>query len=120
MEIEYVTDPVLRPKLRCASCRGPVRQMREELSASQSLLVFLLGEPLGSLVLAIGVLAGLLAEALLLMLFAWLVVVPFGLVWLNVHRLYRASFLCSRCTHISSYTEARQSARLWQAQVKQR
>jgi hypothetical protein len=116
MEIEYVTDPVLWPKLRCASCRGPVRQMREELSASQSLLVFLLGEPLGWLVLAIGVLAGLLAEALLLML----VVVPFGLVWLYVHRLYRASFLCSRCTHISSYTEARQSARLWQAQVKQR
>jgi hypothetical protein len=94
--------------------------MREQLSASQSLSVFLLGEPLGWLVLAMGMLAGLFVEALFLMLFAWLVVVPFGLVWLYLHRLYRASFLCSRCAHISGYADARQSARVWQARAKQR
>lgn len=114
MQIEYVTDAVLWPKLRCIQCEGSVRQMREDLSASQNLLVFLCGEPLGWLVFGGAVLLGFVVEAIVLMLLAWVVVAPAGLVWLYLHRLRRASFLCSKCGHVSTYAEARRSARLWQ------
>jgi hypothetical protein len=112
MQIEYVTDAVFWPKLRCVRCQGPVRQMREYLSATQSVLDFLCGEPLGWLVFGGAVVLGFVAEAIGLMLFAWAVLAPAGLVWLYLHRLRRASFLCSSCGHVNSYAEARRSARL--------
>lgn len=110
MQIEYVTDAVLWLKLRCIKCRGPVRQMREDLSGSQSVFIFLCGEPLGWLVVGGGALLGFFADALVFMLLAWLVITPIGLVWLYLHRLRRASFLCSGCGHVNSYAEARRSA----------
>jgi len=114
MDIAYVSDPVLWPKLRCAKCQGKVRQMRESLSGKESLVIFLCGEPLAWLVIGVGAVVGYLAEATALVFFAWAVLFPIRLVWLHLSHLRRASFLCSACGHISGYAQARMSARLWQ------
>lgn len=112
MQVEYVTDAVLWPRLRCIKCRGSVRQMREDLSGSQGVLIFFCGEPLAWLVIGGGALLGLYADALLLMFFVWCVLGPVGLVWLCLHRQRRASFLCSEFGHVNSYVESRRGARV--------
>ncbi|MFN3438558.1 MAG: hypothetical protein ACK41V_12735 [Acidovorax sp.] len=111
MQIEYVTDPVPWPKLRCAKCGAHVRQMREDLSPKHSLLVFFSGEPLAWFIVGTGVLLGFFAEAVAVLLAAWALLVPAGLVWLWFSRLRRASFLCQSCGHISAYADARNAAR---------
>lgn len=117
MHAEYVTDPVPWPKLRCPTCGMHVRQMREALSPSHSLLVFLCGEPLAWLIVGSGLLLGFVAEALAVLFVAWAVMVPAGLGWLWLSRLRRASFLCASCGHISAYAEARQAARRLDSRV---
>jgi hypothetical protein len=112
MRIEYVTDAVPWPKLRCLNCQGSVRQMREHLSGSQGLLLYLCGEPLGWLVFGGAVLLGLVAKAVALLVLAWGVIAPVGALWLYLHRLRRASFLCSMCGHVNGYAEARRAASL--------
>ena len=110
MQIEYVTDAVPWPALRCVKCRGKVRQMREDFSARQNVLIFLCGEPLVWVVAGVGLLVGYLAEAIALVVIAYAVLAPPGLFWLYMSRLHRASFLCSDCGHIGGYVESRRSA----------
>jgi hypothetical protein len=117
MHFEYVTDPVPWPRLRCAKCGARVRQMREDLSVSHSVLVFLSGEPLAWLVVGLGLLVGYIAEAVALLFVAWAVLVPAGLAWLWFSRLRRASFLCQSCGHISNYAEAKCAARTWKTRL---
>lgn len=111
MHIEYVTDPVPWPRLRCSKCGMPVRQIRETPNPSHSLLLFLMGEPLAWLVIGTGLLIGFLAEAVTFLFFAWVILVPAGAAWLWLSRLRSASFLCRGCGHVSNYAEARSSAR---------
>jgi hypothetical protein len=107
MHIEYVTDPVPWLRLRCPKCGMPVRQIREDLKPSHSVLLFLAGEPLAWLVIGTGLLIGFLGEAVAFLFFAWAILVPVGAAWLWLSRLRRASFLCRGCGHISNYAEAR-------------
>lgn len=111
MHIEYVTDPVVWPKLRCAECQGKVRQMRASLSGKENLAIILCGEPLAWLVIGFGAVVGYMVEAVVIMFLTWAVLFPIGLVWLYLSHLHRASFLCSACGHISSYARARKSTR---------
>jgi hypothetical protein len=85
----------------------PVRQIREDLKSSHSVLLFLAGEPLAWLVIGTGLLIGFLGEAVAFLFFAWAILVPVGAAWLWLSRLRRASFLCRGCEHISNYAEAR-------------
>jgi hypothetical protein len=109
MQIEYVTDPVPWPRLRCSKCGMPVCQIREDLKPSHSVLLFLAGEPLAWLIIGTGFLAGFLAEAVTVLFVAWAVLVPAGVAWVWFSRLRRASFLCRGCGHVSDYAEARRS-----------
>lgn len=119
MHAEYVTDPVPWPRLRCAKCGMRVRQLREALSPSHSVLVFLSGEPLAWLVVGTGLLVGFFAEAVAILFVAWALLVPAGLGWLWFSRLRRASFLCQGCGHIGTYAECRNAARRFQSRVSQ-
>lgn len=85
----------------------PVRQIREDLKPSHSVLLFLAGEPLAWLVIGTGFLVGFLAEAVTFLFFTWAVLVPAGVAWVWLLRLRRASFLCRGCGHVSGYAEAR-------------
>ncbi|KRD26770.1 hypothetical protein ASE39_00160 [Acidovorax sp. Root267] len=107
MQMEYVTDPVVWPKLRCEHCGHRLRQMREDLTPAQSLGVFLCGEPLAWLVVSLGAIVGLVADAVVVLCVAWAIIVPSGVSWLYMLRLRRASFLCSSCGHICGYAAAR-------------
>lgn len=111
MHIEYVTDPVPWPKLRCSKCGMPVRQIREDPKPSHSVLLFLAGEPLAWLVIGTGFLIGFLAEAITFLFFAWAILVPAGVAWVWLSRLGQASLLCRGCGHVSDYGGARNSAR---------
>jgi hypothetical protein len=120
IEVEYVTDPVpFFVRLRCPACNGHVRQMREELSARQHILMFLCGEPLGWIVFAVGSAVGYVMLALAGLILAWLVIGPILLAWLYVTRLRNSEFLCRACGRRSSYLEARRQA-LAPARVSQR
>lgn len=107
MQIEYVTDAVIWPKLRCEKCGHHLRQIREDLTPSQSLGVFLCGEPLAWLVVSLGAVIGFVAQAVAILLVAWAILIPSGITWLYLSRLRRASFLCQSCGHISGYAAAR-------------
>jgi hypothetical protein len=98
MHAEYVTDPVPWPRLRCAKCGMRVRQMREALSPSHSVLVFLSGEPLAWLVVGTGLLVGFFAEAVAILFVAWALLIP---------------------ADIGTYAESRNAAHRFRSRVSQ-
>jgi uncharacterized ion transporter superfamily protein YfcC len=107
VDIEYVTDAVLVPRLRCPRCASTVRQIRQELTARQQLTLFLFGEPLCWLVFGIAAVFGFLAQAVWAVVLASLILGIPALVWLYFSRLRKAQFQCSGCRSLSSYREAR-------------
>ena len=107
MQLEYVTDAVLPGLFRCPNCGSKVRQIRQELPAHEGFAVALGGEPLACVVVGIGAVVGLIAQAVMALLLAWVVLGLPALVWLYLSHLRRSSFLCSACGAQSSYIQAR-------------
>ena len=105
MKIEYVTDPVFFPRLRCPKCRGRVRQFRHEHDGTE-LAIFLSIEPIGYVVLGLGVLVGFLWQAI------WLFVVLSAalLSWFYVRHLRRVEYSCIKCKGVFDYAAVRRAA----------
>jgi hypothetical protein len=96
VKIEYVTDPVLVPGLRCPRCHAKVRQIRRGPSARAELTTALL-EPVGWVVLGGAALVGYLWEALFGLTLALLVVGPVVAVWCYLRAVRHGDFLCVSC-----------------------
>ena len=107
MPLEYVTDAVIPGLLRCPNCASKVRQMRQELPAHQRFSFALCGEPLAWVVVGLGAIVGLVAEAVVALLLAWVVLGLPALGWLYLSHLRRSDFSCSACGTHSSYIQAR-------------
>jgi hypothetical protein len=107
IHVEYVTDAVLVPRLRCPQCGSTVRQIRQELPARQQLMLFVVGEPLCWLVFGIAAVFGYLAQAVWAMVLASLILGIPAVVWLYFSHLRKSQFQCSGCRSLSSYREAR-------------
>ena len=106
VNVEYVTDPVLVPHLRCPHCQVTVRQIRKSPSASdRAVVAAMLAEPLWYVVLGLAALVGYLWEALFGLIAALLIFMPIVVVWLYVRSVRRGEFICSRCGSQFPYTQ---------------
>lgn len=110
LKIEYITDPVILPRLCCPTCGSKVRQIREELSAQHGFAIALCGEPLAWLVMAIGGMVGYATQTLWALVVFWVIFGVPSMAWLYISRLRKSEFLCSKCEVRSSYTEVRGAA----------
>jgi hypothetical protein len=107
VKVEYVTDPVAYvPRLRCPSCRRPVRQIREAGSLDDNLWVALT-EPLGWALIGIAALLGVMWQTVFALTFAVLFGAPILVVVLYLRGLRRGQFLCANCGKQSSFGEVR-------------
>lgn len=100
--MEYVTDPVLRPGLRCPHCSGTVRQIRQFNDESGAWVGFV-AEPIAWAMAGGAALFGVLTEAVFALTFALLFGGPILAAVLYVRSLRRSEFLCTRCGEQSSY-----------------
>ena len=110
MQFEYVTYAVPPGLLRCPHCGSKVRQVSQELPAGQSFAIALCGEPLAWVIIGVGALVGLAAQAVVAVLLVWVAVGLPALVWLYLSHLRRCDFLCTTCKAQSGYVQARSAA----------
>lgn len=96
MKIEFITDPVLVPGLRCPHCQGKVRQIRNAPS-ERGMFAASLIEPLGWVVLGIAAFVGHLWEAIVGLTLALVIVVPLAGIWLYFRSVRQGDFLCPTC-----------------------
>ena len=110
MNIEYVTDAVLVPGLRCFRCRSKVRQVRTDPTAKSQVAVALT-EPVTWLVLGVAAGLGYLWEAVFGMTLVLVVIGPIMAVYLYVRGLRISTFWCTSCQAERTYCEVSRSAR---------
>jgi ABC-type siderophore export system fused ATPase/permease subunit len=96
VKIEYITDAVLAPGLRCFRCRSKVRQVRAAPTAKSQLAVAL-AEPATFLVLGVAAGLGYLLEAVFGVTLVLIVIGPTMAVYLYVRGLRTSTFWCTSC-----------------------
>jgi len=109
--MEYVTDPVLFPGLRCPRCRAGVRAVRTAPSAKSEFSVAL-AEPFTWLVFGVAAAFGYFWQVVWGFTLAAVIVVPLVAVWLYVRSLMRGTFWCTACRTEFSYAEVSRSGRV--------
>jgi hypothetical protein len=105
MKIEFITDPVLVPGLRCPHCRGKVTQIRNAPSEHDVFTASLI-EPLGWVVLGIAAFVGYLWEAIFGLTLALIIIVPVAGILLYFRSVRQGDFLCSTCGSQLTYAQA--------------
>jgi hypothetical protein len=102
MNIEYVTDPVLVPGLRCPSCKARVRVIRIA-STSKSEFAVALAEPVAWIALAVAACLGYLWQTIWGITLVLLVLGPIAAVYLYLRGITNSSFFCGNCTAELTY-----------------
>jgi hypothetical protein len=97
LKVEYVTDPVLVPGLRCPHCRSKVRAIRSMPSDVKSGLAVALAEPITWVVLGVASLVGYLWEAVFGFTLIAVVLGPVLALWAYIRSLSKSTFWCGTC-----------------------
>jgi hypothetical protein len=105
LKIEYVTDPVLVPGLRCPQCRGKVRQIRNHDLVKEAFWPAALAEPILWMVFGIAAYAGYLYETVFAVTLPLLIVAPCLAIWMYLKDIRRSDFICQTCNTQSSYAK---------------
>jgi hypothetical protein len=104
VKIEYITDPVLVPGLRCPHCQRKVRQIRSAPSVPGMGVTSLI-ELLVWVVLAVAALVGYFWDAIFGLTLALLVIGPLAGLWLYLRDVRHSDFLCANCGAQLTYTQ---------------
>jgi hypothetical protein len=105
LKIEYVTDPVLVPGLRCPHCRGKVGQIRNHDPVKDVFWPVALAEPIIWMVFGIAAYVGYLYETVFAVALPLLFVAPVFAVWMYLKDIRRSDFICKTCNVQSSYAK---------------